>query len=154
MKRSEGFTLLEMAVVLAVVSIIALIGLPSFQIMVSSNALKATERDLIATLNTARMQALSMRSDIVVSPASGGWGNGWTLEYPAGSAEMDKIFAPADGVAVVREVGSGAVTFQGQGGVSGGAVSFSVCHPKLDNGRTLQLSFLGKVSSVIKGDCK
>lgn len=153
MKRSQGFTIVELAVVLVVVAIIALVAIPSFQRMVASNALNATERDLVATLNTARMQALSMRADIVVSPAAGGWGSGWTLDYPAGSAEEDKSFQPANTVAVVREVGSGAVTFQGQGGVSGGAVTFSVCHPDLDNGRTLQLSFLGKVTSTLKGDC-
>lgn len=152
-KGSRGFTLLEMLVVLAVVGIVAVIAVPSLQTMIASNALRSTEQELISTLNTARMQALSMRSDIVVTPASGGWSKGWSIDYPASYAEESKTFVPRNSVAVAREVGSGAVTFQGRGGVSGGALSFSVCHSSLDRGRTLQLSFLGKVSSTIKGDC-
>lgn len=154
MRSEKGFTLVEIIVVLVLVAIIAVIAVPAMQSISASNSLNATSGDLTSALGAARMQALSMRADVVVTPAAGGWGDGWTVDYPAASNEEDKTFVPANGVTVSREDGAGALTFSGQGGVVGGGATFSVCSADEDvNGYTLTLTFLGKVAQTIKGDC-
>lgn len=153
MTRSKGFTLVELMVVLAVAAVLISIAMPSLQSISDSNALKATTRDLISAINTARSQSISTRSDVTVQPATGGWGDGWSIVYDNAAAETNQDYVPRDGVTVAREGATGTLTFLSRGGLQGGAASFSLCHQDLVQGRTVSVSFLGKVTTDLKGDC-
>lgn len=153
MKTSSGFTLIELMVTVAVAAILLTVAVPSFQRVAASNALKNTTRDLITSINTARMQSMSTRSEILVSPSSGGWEDGWTLVYPSGVSESSVDFIPKRNVAIAREDGSGALRFMARGGLQGGEATFTVCHQdERVQGREVTVSFLGKVTTAFK-DC-
>ena len=153
MTRNKGFTLVELMVTIAVAAILLAIAMPSLESMSHNNALKSTTRDLVSTISTARSQSISTRTDVEVQPASGGWADGWSIIYDAAALETDQEFTTGTDVTVTREGGSGAMTFLSRGGLQGGAATFSVCHAELDTGRTITVSFLGKVSVTTKGDC-
>ncbi|MEL0168730.1 MAG: GspH/FimT family pseudopilin [Pseudomonadaceae bacterium] len=155
MRYVKGFTLIELLVALVVAAVILGLAVPSMRTMMANSSLRATTGELASALGAARMQALSMRADVSVSPAAGGWEDGWTIDYPAASAEQDKTFTPEDGVTVGREDAAGGLTFVAQGGVTGGGAEFSVCSADAQpvRGYTLELSFLGKVTQTEKGDC-
>lgn len=152
MARSQGFTLVEMMVTVAVAAILISIAMPSLNQIADSNALKATTRDLVSTINTARSQSISTRTDILVEPADGGWGDGWSITYDNAAAETSQDYLPRDDVTVSRVGSNGAMTFLSRGGLQGGSATFSVCHANLEKGRTISVTFLGKVSTAV-GDC-
>jgi len=154
MRSVKGFTLIELMVTIVLAAIVISIALPSFERSIASNQLQSTTQDLVSTINTARMQAVSTRQDMVIDPVGGDWANGWTLIYGADSVEDNKTFNPAGQTTVEREGGGGALTFLSRGGVVGGGAVLSVCHAGgLINGRAVSLNFLGKVTTETKVDC-
>lgn len=154
MRHTGGFTLIEMMVTVAIAAIVATIAIPSFQSTIANNAVRSAARDLAATINTARMQSMSTRRAVRVSPASGGWGDGWELDYADGAPEEDKTFTLPAKVTLARSDDAGALVFMTRGGLQGGSATFTICHDTENvSGRVITVSFLGKVSSEIKGDC-
>lgn len=150
MTRFKGFTLVEMMITIAVAAILIAIVMPSLENVAANNALSSTTRDLITTINTARSQSISTRTDILVAPADGGWGTGWSITYDNAAAENSQDFEPGDGVTVSRTGGS--LTFLSRGGLQGGPTNFKLCHEKLAAGRLITVSFLGKVTTEAE-DC-
>ena len=57
-RSALGFTLIELMITLAVAVILLVIAVPSFRTMTISNRLTTTANDVVAALNTARMEAI------------------------------------------------------------------------------------------------
>ena len=152
MTRVKGFTLVELMVVVAVAAILLAIAMPSLESISNSNALKSTTRDLVSTISTARSQSISTRTNVLVQPAAGGWADGWSIIYDNAAAEDSQDYAPRDDVSVTRTGGNGSLTFLSRGGLQGGAATFTVCHADLPQGRSVSVSFLGKVTTDVE-DC-
>lgn len=55
---ARGFTLIELMVAVAVAAVLLAIAVPSFRSITISNKLNTSANDLIASLNTARMEAI------------------------------------------------------------------------------------------------
>ncbi|MEW5833987.1 MAG: GspH/FimT family pseudopilin [Pseudomonadota bacterium] len=55
---ARGFTLVELMITLAVAAVLLVIAVPSFRSIMLSSRLDTTANDLIAALNTARMEAI------------------------------------------------------------------------------------------------
>ncbi|HET7656368.1 MAG TPA: GspH/FimT family pseudopilin [Luteimonas sp.] len=66
MKAWGGFTLVELMVTLAVLAIVLVIGVPGLQALVNGNRLAATANEAIASLQTARMEAIRRNRRVVV----------------------------------------------------------------------------------------
>src|SRR5690606_36055370 len=98
MARSQGFTLVEMMVTVAVAAIRLSMAMPSLTRLPDSNALKATTPDLVSTINPARPQSISTRTDFEVEPATGGWADGWSITYGSAATEASQDYVPRDGV--------------------------------------------------------
>ncbi|WP_328795671.1 pilus assembly FimT family protein [Halopseudomonas xiamenensis] len=151
MDRVKGFTLVEIMVTIAVAAILLGIAIPSFQTVSRNNAVRATTNDLISTINIARQQSMSMRTEVKVKPASGGWGDGWELEFGSVDAGEDAEFAPGKGVSISRTAGSGALEFLARGGRgdnSGNNAEFTVSHTDSSiSSRTFCVSFFGKITT-------
>lgn len=152
MTHAKGFTLVELMVTIAVAAILMAIAMPSLESISNSNALKSTTRDLVSTLSTARSQAISTRTDVLVQPAAGGWGDGWSIVYDNAAAEDNQDYAPREDVTVTRVGSAGALTFLSRGGMQGGTAEFTVCHADIAQGRRISVSFLGKVTTDVE-DC-
>lgn len=71
MKRTpKGFTLIEMMLVLALIAILAGIGIPAFRDMILNNRIVNTANNLLATLQLARSEAATQHRQITVCPSS------------------------------------------------------------------------------------
>lgn len=152
MTRSKGFTLIELMVTISIAAILMAIAVPSFQNISANNALKSTTRDLVSSINTARSQSISTRTDVIVEPTGQSWDGGWSLNYANAAAEESTDFQPQAGVQVARTDSNDGLIFMSRGGLRGGPATFTVCHSDLDRGRSISVSFLGKVATEMR-DC-
>ena len=98
MKKSLGYTLIELMAMLAVVSILVLIGLPSMSVFFESNRMISNSNDLVAGLNIARSEAIKQQirvtlcqsADTASCTGSGQWEDGWIVfQDPNGNATVD-----------------------------------------------------------------
>lgn len=89
-RRQSGFTVIELMVTLAVAAILLTVAVPSFEAVINSNRLSAASNELMAALQTARMEAirsnhrtilcLSAAPDNAASPScSSGSATGWIV---------------------------------------------------------------------------
>jgi len=80
-RAQSGFTLVELMVVIAVLAILASIGIPGFQGIVAENRATSAANELLATLQFARSAAMAQSRQVTVRPTAGGnWDGGWVVE--------------------------------------------------------------------------
>lgn len=87
--RSAGVTLLELLVTIAVIAILATIGIPSVQELIKNNRMDAQARDLVALLTFGRSEALRRNADVAVEIV--GADNGWSGMACVGACPGDVI---------------------------------------------------------------
>lgn len=74
-----GFTLLELMIVLAILSILFASALPDLSNMLAGRQLRAASADLLASINATRAQAIAMRRVVTLVPVNGNWQQGWLV---------------------------------------------------------------------------
>lgn len=92
-RRSSGFTLTELLVTVAIVAILAALATPSFKDMIASQRIKGAGFDLVTSLILARSEAIKQNGDVTVTPATGGWVNGWTISGSGGDIKTQSKFS-------------------------------------------------------------
>ncbi|HEU0153020.1 MAG TPA: GspH/FimT family pseudopilin [Arenimonas sp.] len=99
-----GFTLLELAITVAVLAVVLAVGIPSFQGMINRNRLSSITNEIVGATQLARMEAIRRNTRVVVCPTT----NGSTCN---GANWMRVVVREsATGGAVIREF-----QFNGQG---------------------------------------
>jgi type IV fimbrial biogenesis protein FimT len=128
----RGFTLIELMIAVAVLAVVLTLGAPSFVDFIRSNRLKSASFDLVVSLNYARSEAIKRSTDATVTPAGGGWSDGWSVQA---EGQTVKVFEAPDGIQI-NPVADGAawaapVTFRRNGRPTGfSTMLFTV---RLDN---------------------
>jgi len=79
-RTQSGFTLVELMVVIAVLAILASIGIPGFQGIVAENRATSAANEFLATLQFARSAAIAQSRPVTVGPTDGDWDGGWVVE--------------------------------------------------------------------------
>ena len=98
LRRSKGFTLVELMITIAVLAILTAIAYPSFQSTIRSNRMATTANELIAALSLARSEAIrGTRGGAVCASKDGtacdgaSWAEGWMVWNDAnGNGAYDK----------------------------------------------------------------
>ncbi len=87
LKRSVGFTLVELMIAMAILGILASIALPAFDSFILGSRLRTYSNDFAAAARLARSEALKrnaqvrlcMSADGLSCTTSGSWGQGWIV---------------------------------------------------------------------------
>jgi type IV fimbrial biogenesis protein FimT len=157
--RARGFTLVELMVTVAVAAILMAIATPSFTSIINSNRLTSAANEMVATLQTARMEAVRLNTTVKV--CSGCDGNaGSVVAYVdannnnvATAAEILRIstFNPnvrrSGGVNLVfRADGFGRTAAAPNGALA--ATSFSFCIPTTKPAENVRVVSIGSGSRI------
>ncbi|WP_168735181.1 GspH/FimT family pseudopilin [Pseudothauera rhizosphaerae] len=123
MKKTRGFTIIELMLTVAVLAVLLGIGIPSFRNLIQNNRATAIANDIVGTLQTARSEAIKRRSPITVcrrnaagSACENGtnWAAGWLMLQ---GATVLKVWDAAAGEPVVTGP-AGGIVFQSDGTAS------------------------------------
>lgn len=122
MKRSHGFSLPELLVVLAIAAILAALALPGMGAVLRAQRLKVAVNDLFGAIGATRAQALARNTRVQMTPrdpAGADWSRGWTVfvdrdddGVPGAADDILSEHAPlADGIAIRFAMTSAAAPF-------------------------------------------
>ncbi len=88
-KRTQGFTLIELMVVVALVAIMLALAVPSFASFISNYRATAAINDILQAVTQTRTEALKRGRKVTLAPVSGDWRQGWTVFVePAATANQ------------------------------------------------------------------
>ena len=165
MKKTPGFTLLELMVTLAVIAIAFAIGVPSMNTFIQNDRLVTQINTLVGHLAYARSEAVKRNQQVAVCVSSdaatctGGtnWENGWIVyidangndSFEAGE-EVLRAQQLLEGSNTLRPTTIGTqVTYDYRGFVDNTSVgSFSLCDSRGDAyGKAISISTTGRVRS-------
>jgi type IV fimbrial biogenesis protein FimT len=159
MHRSNGFSLVELMIAIAILVILAGIGIPNFREMILNNRIVSHGNGLLGTLQLARSEAVTRRATITVCPSSDqttctadtDWNEGVVVLQVADV--LRTLPAAPNGVEVDNLDGDILIAYDSTGRPATGNTRFSI---EDDRGpgavsRTLCLNLLGQVS-IIRGD--
>ena len=139
--KSVGFTLIELAVTVAIIGILAVIALPSMHALINNNRLATQANQLIADFQVARSEAVRRNRTIVLCRSADGTScaasNGeWTTWITAikGSSPLEVLRVGQSKVPVQVKGPQASIDIRADGmarNSSGGllAASFTVCIP-------------------------
>lgn len=82
-EKRPGFTLLELMIVLAVLSILFASALPDLSNMLAGRQLRSASADLLAAINDTRAQAIARRRVVTLLAENGDWQQGWMIVVDA-----------------------------------------------------------------------
>lgn len=76
----RGFTLVELMVTIAILSILLAIAVPDFRQMLASEKVRSANSDLFSALLMARSEAIKRNRQVDLVPSASGWTGGWTVQ--------------------------------------------------------------------------
>ena len=96
MKKSAGFTLIELMVVIAIASILMTLAVPSFKQMIQSNTISSNVNNFLADMRYARSESVRRGGGVIMcrsnapeaaspvcnngsGPGNNGWVSGWII---------------------------------------------------------------------------
>ena len=158
-KRRNGFTLIELMIVLVIAAILLAIGVPSFRALIQNQRMTTTVNEFFAAINLTRAEALQRGMQVTMAPADtdgGDWTKGWVVfvddndnKRPDSNEKVIFTHGPvASGLGISSNIGSAPffIGFSATGSIrmaanqKGGTISFT-----LDNqSRLIRINFLGR----------
>ena len=112
-KYAQGLLLLELLLVMAMVTIFAMIGVPSFNSFMAEERLAVATNELYNAYRFARNEALKTSSSIKLDAVDGDWAKGW--QVISSSSGVDTVLYKSKVPHASITVSASAVTVKGMG---------------------------------------
>jgi len=164
--KSQGFTIIELLITLAVAAILLSLAAPSFRDIIKNNRLVTQVNLIAAGLNFARSEAIKRSISVTLCKSddqvtcSGNWQDGWLLfedidgdgTVDAGDTIIRVGAGQSSGVTLVFP-GKNRVTYNANGFAVGFNSTFKVCDDRgFTYGKGLVVSNTGRVRTAQSAD--
>lgn len=148
--RRAGFTLIELLVTIAVISIMATIGIPGFQSMMVRSQWASDYNEMLSGLNFARSEAVNRRNDVTLDVTSGG--TSWSYKVKDADNNTLRVRKSGNdrvslGVSDGFEVTFNSLGRVGSGGCDGG------CAIEVTSGTNCRIIDISSLGRVGRADC-
>lgn len=148
-RASQGFTLVELMIALAVLAVLAGIALPAYRELIAEQRNRSVANELHSALALARSEAVKRNVNITLVPMPT-WTEGWRIASPiAGQADLLSQAQPAG---VTIDSAAAGITFTPSGRTTGAATFELTSDTDTTAVRCLNLGVDGR-ASVDKGEC-
>lgn len=170
--KNQGFTLLELMIAIAVLSIIALYAVPGMGTLMRNNQVTTAKNALVASLQIARAESATTGRNVVLCPSSNGrqcqtvgdWSQGWLIYR---DDNLNGRFDPMESLVLTHTQAAGTLTirtsdgrrkltYRGYGRADGSNVRFVFCDAGLSTGGQVVVANSGRIRSTDRvqfGDC-
>jgi len=148
MQRHNGFTLIELMVVIVIVAILAGIGVPSFRTLIQNNNLTSQTNGLLGLLQLARSEAVTQRQQVTVCPSSDqatcnsvDWNDGGLVRRS--DSTVVRVMPTSTDMSIL---GPASIVYETDGTSAGGALR--ICDERGNtSSRTISVNAAGQTSS-------
>lgn len=156
MRRTQGFTLIELMVTITVLGIIISLAAPSFSKMLQDNRMITLASELQGSLQMARAEAIKRRVDVVLCKSNSGatdcsngtdWQGGWLMRSTDG---VIKVWDAVQGATLTGP--SSGITFRGNGLTSSSESTWTAAYSSCTQNRSITVSTTGR-ATLTKGNC-
>ena len=160
MKRTDGFTLVEVIITLVVISILAAVGVPGLSRLMANNQAIANTNNLVTALYFSRSESVKRGVQISLCAKSAaepgnttcggggaGWSNGWISFVDAKPLDQLRSWSAPAGNFITT--GPASVSFNSDGSIKGGPVTLKIkySHCTGQQERTITVSTTGRTST-------
>jgi type IV fimbrial biogenesis protein FimT len=141
MKQIEGFSLVESLVVMAIIAILAAMGVPTFSRMIEQTSLHTSQSDMFASIQLARSTAIMAATRSTICPSSDGqtcgddWSSGWIVfvdhnldDNPSTAELLARHERLPAGIQLRVSQSRRRIRFQATGTAAGSTATFSLCN--------------------------
>jgi len=115
--KSDGFTLLELLVTIAIAAILASIAVPAFNDTMARSRVTSNTNLIVGGINYARAEAINLGAQTTFQAIGDGW------EVVSGGQQLKLLEPPGQGVSVVDTIGN--IVFEASGYRTFGAAAGS-----------------------------
>lgn len=144
-RPTAGFTIIELILAVAVLSVMGALAAPSFSGMIATSRVKGAATSLHVAMLKARSEAVKRNASVRVVRNGTNWGQGWRVLDAANNVLADQA-APAN--VTITPTTPATITYLRSGRLSGGAApNFTLSTPKANKKGcvSVELSGLPKI---------
>lgn len=91
--QKKGFTLVELLITIAILMILMVIAVPSYQKLIANERFSVAVNSFHNAYRATRNEATKLSVDVTMAPIATEWKKGWTVTYSAGNETL--LEAPA-----------------------------------------------------------
>lgn len=162
-QREFGFTLVELMITLAILSIITSFALPSFREIILNQRIGSDTNELVGSLNLARSESVKRKIPVAICSKQSGaqscsgngkWNDGWLIwidnnrdgVYDAGEEILRERPELSRSVELTTNNGTAVFAYQPNGSASIPSVTFEICDTQRSGelGRSIQINLTGR----------
>lgn len=159
MRRDNGFTLVELMVAVAVLTILITVGVPAFTDFVQNSRTTTQVNEMIRVLSLARSEALERGERVGVVAVGGDWSNGFQIrrdgnsdgDFTDAQDELIRDYLPLSSATLT--VSADPLIFLPSGRLNEAYVLTVLAERcKQQNNRTINISLTG-ITNVTRNPC-